>query len=125
MRKMDFGGDYEGALAAAQQAAATAQLIGAITERLEAARQFAACQPNGEAAAEGQARTAFAEIAPLYSIAFKDHTIESATRYWTDGAMLHYMTPQGGHVQVRLALVDRALSVKLNQAQNLDFRLPD
>jgi hypothetical protein len=115
LRKTDFGKDYEAALAAADQATATAQLIGTITERLESA-----------AAAKTMADEARANAStPIYAIAFKDHTIEAATAYWTDGLMLHYMTRQGAHVQVRLDLVDRDLSTRLNRANNLEFRLPE
>ena len=114
MRKADFGEDYEAALAFAAQATATAQLIGSIT----AARQSAE-------AAKPARQTAATLGNPVYSIAFKDHSVEPATEYWTDELMLHYITPGGAHVQVRLDLVDRNLSMKLNRAKNLDFRFPE
>jgi hypothetical protein len=113
MRKANFAEDWETALVAAGQAAANAQLIGVITQRLESAN--AAKSGAGEAMAN----------APVYAIALKDHTIESAIVYWTDQSMLHYMTPQGSHVQVRLDLVDRGLSARLNQQKGLEFRLPE
>ena len=115
LRKTDYFEDYEGLLAFAGQATATAQLIGSITAQLQSAAEArtAAQQPPP------------APATPAYSIALKDHTIEAATAYWTDGLMLHYLTRQGAHVQVRLDLVDRNLSTKLNRAQNLDFNLPE
>jgi hypothetical protein len=113
LRKADFSRNYEAALYTAQEAAANAQLIGSITERLQAAAaaQTGANQPNVNV--------------PVYSIAFKDHTTDSAIAYWTDGLMLHYVTPHGAHVQVRLDLVDRDLSIRLNRARNLQFDLPE
>src|SRR5262245_52078079 len=115
IRKADFAENYEAALAAASQAAANAQAIGAIAERLESA-----------AAAKAIADEAKSDNPTLiYSIALKDHTVESATAYWTDRLMLHYMTREGAHVQVRLDLVDRSLSTKLNRMKNLEFSLPE
>jgi hypothetical protein len=130
MHNMDFEEDYGGALAAAQQATETAQLIGAITERLELSKRMAACQSTAAISAHAQSQTSADEAnpqtsAPLYLIAFKDHTVETATKYWTDGLMLHYLTSHGAHVQVRLGLVDRALSQKLNREKNLQFDLPE
>jgi hypothetical protein len=113
MRKADFAGDYEAALVAAAQAAANAQLIGAITERLEAP---AIAKTSGQAAPAD---------APVYIVALNDGTLGAATAYWKDGAMLHYMTPEGSHVQVRLNLVDRELSTRLNRVKHPQFGLPD
>jgi hypothetical protein len=112
MRKADFWGDWEGAIVAGSQAAGNAQLMGSIRERLQAA-----------AAAKAAAEGSTADV-PIYSIAFKDRSIVSAIAYWTDALMLHYITPQGAHVQVRLDLVDWDLSMRINRAKNLDFRLP-
>jgi hypothetical protein len=60
----------------------------------------------------------------VFFIALKDSSIYSAVAYWVDGEMLNYITPQGRHNQVSLDLVDRALSVKLNQGRQVDFHLP-
>jgi hypothetical protein len=114
MRRAVFNEDYEAALAAAEQAAATTQLIGTINERLAAAA--AAKAPTEDVKTNA--------AAPVYAIALKDHTIATAAAYWTDALMLHYMTLGGAHVQVRLDLVDRALSTKLNRMKDLEFTLP-
>ncbi|HKE26540.1 MAG TPA: hypothetical protein VKB88_29500 [Bryobacteraceae bacterium] len=114
MRKADYAEDYEAALAAADQAAATAQLIGAVSEHLQSA---ALSETIADARSDAPA--------PVYAIAFKDHTVEAATAWWIDGPMLHYMTRQGAHVQVRLDLVDRGLSAKLNQGKVPKFSLPE
>lgn len=115
MRKADYFEDYEAALAAAAQATATAQLLGGITGRLETAAQL---QPTSDHAASGAP-------GPLYAIAFKDHRVEAAVACWTDGPMLHYVTRQGAHAQVRLDLVDRGLSNRLNRGVTPEFRLPE
>jgi hypothetical protein len=119
MRQAQFDGDYETALAAAAQAVANAQLIGAIVERQEAARVTQAPQPPRAAAEIPQLP------APFVLIALKDKTIHAATSYWADGPMLNYVTVQGMHIIVRMDLVDRALSRDLNRQRNVDFRLPD
>jgi hypothetical protein len=111
--------DYGTAIAAASQASANAQLIEGITEQREA---VAAARAWAEAARSSAPQ---APPQPLYMIAFRDHTMETAIRYWTDGPMLHYLTRGGAHVQVRLDLVDRDLSVRLNRGANLDFHLPE
>lgn len=115
LRKTDFAKDYEDALIAAEQATANAQLIGVINERLEAAKQAKTI------AAEANPNPSM----PVYFIAFRDRTVETAVSYWTDGLMLHYITPHGSHVQVRLDLVDRDLSVRMNQLQGLQVILPE
>ena len=114
MQRAKFYEDYEAALAAAAQAAENAQRIGAITERLQSA------------AAQGPKTTAAAvnSNAPVYLIALKDHTVHTASAYWTDRFMLNYITEKGAHVQVRLDLVDPDLSTRLNREKNLEFKLP-
>jgi hypothetical protein len=60
----------------------------------------------------------------LFLIALRDSSVYTAVAYWVDGDMLHYITPQGRHNQVSLALVDRDLSARLNQGRKVDFELP-
>jgi hypothetical protein len=115
MRQAKLDYDYEASLAAAQQAAANAQVIGVITERLKSA---AAPLPAAKPAPDQTELSG-----PAYSIALKDHTVLFATVYWSDGLMLHFLTRQGAHVQIRLDLVDLDLSVKLNHERNLEFKL--
>jgi hypothetical protein len=119
MRQARFEGDYETALWAASQAVANAQLIGAITERQQAAQVTQAPQPARSAMEAAQFP------APFVLIALKDKTINAATSYWADGPMLNYVTVGGMHIIVRMDLVDRALSRDLNRQRNVDFRLPE
>jgi hypothetical protein len=109
LRRAKSDEDYEAALAAAAQATANAQVIAAMTPRVKPATEQAQASPS----------------APPFLIAYRDHTVEKAAKYWVEGPLLHYMTPEGAHVQTRLDLVDRGLSIRLNRELNLDFRLPD
>jgi len=120
MRHAKSTEDYETALAAAAQASANAQLIGAVREHLEAT---AAAKASADAAKTSADEAKSEMPSPTYLIALQDHTVETATRLWSDGRMLHYLTRQGAHVQVRLDLVDIDLSARLNREINLEFRL--
>jgi len=117
MRQAKADGDYPTALAAASQAAMNAQAIAALTEQ-RAALAAAAVREGTEDSKASQPQA-------LYFIAFRDHTVATATKYWVDRWLLHYMTEQGSHVQVKLDLVDRELSARLNREVHLEFRLPE
>ena len=111
LRKANFAGDYEAALAAAAQATANAQLIGALTGELKP-------RPGGPApggASTGKPRSE----PPLYLIALRNQTVQAATTVWRDKLMLHYTTREGGHEQVPLDRVDWKLSTDLNRARGL------
>ena len=111
LRKANFAGDFEAALAAAAQAVANARLLESVTGEPDA-------QPTGELKRQKQIKSAVAEERktepPIYLIAFTDKTIQAATAVWTDRLMLHYITRQGGHEQVRLDRVDWKSSAELN-----------
>jgi hypothetical protein len=66
-----------------------------------------------------------ANPAPTYLIAFKDHTIYSAVAYWVEGDTLHYFTSGSNHNQVSLSLVDRDLTLRLNQEAGNNMQLPN
>jgi len=107
LRKANFSGDHETALAAAAQAALNAQLIGMLSGQLKPPDP-----PHVSAGASGRPE------GPVYLIAFKDNTIHAATAVWTDRLMAHYMTREGAHEQVLLDLVDWRLSAELNWNNN-------
>jgi hypothetical protein len=106
LRKANFAGDYEAALAAAAQATANAQLRSALAERQPTP------QSHGATVDETRPKSA------VHLIALKDESIRAATSCWTDRAMLHYITMQGAHEQVRMDLVDRAVTSELNRPKN-------
>jgi hypothetical protein len=62
--------------------------------------------------------------APLYLIAFKDHSIRAATAYRVDGTTLRYTTPEKEDKETALDTVDRALSLQLNRERQVPFQLP-
>jgi hypothetical protein len=106
LRKANFAGDFEAALAAAAQATANIQLRGTINQRLQSPEHKTAAEP-----APSKPR--------VYLIALKDGAIQVATSHWEDARMLHYITPEGSHEQVRLDLVDRPVSTEINRRSNL------
>lgn len=63
--------------------------------------------------------------APTYLIAFKDHSIYSAVAYWVEGDTLHYFTSGSNHNQVSLSLIDRDLTLRLNQEAGNNMQLPN
>ena len=62
--------------------------------------------------------------APVYLIAFCDHSIRATTAYWVDGETLHYITLEHEHKQAPVNTMDRALSTQLNRERNVAFTLP-
>ncbi|MEQ1886977.1 MAG: hypothetical protein ABL967_18085 [Bryobacteraceae bacterium] len=62
--------------------------------------------------------------ATIYLIAMKDHTIYPALAYWVENDTLHYVTMNGSPNRVSLSLVDRDLSIRLNDERGLPFRVP-
>lgn len=61
----------------------------------------------------------------VFLIAMKDHTIYPAIAYWVENDTLNYITQQGVHNRVSLALVDREFSAQLNKERSIDFALPE
>ncbi len=60
----------------------------------------------------------------MFFIALKDSSVYTAVAYWVEDGTLHYITPQGKHNQVSIALVDRQTSAKLNAGGKVEFHLP-
>jgi hypothetical protein len=79
MRRASHDGDYEAALAAGAQATATATLLGNLSGEIKPPRP-----PEPQPAS----------------------TTASATKIWADAWMVHYLTPEGGHVQIRRDRID-------------------
>jgi hypothetical protein len=106
LHKADFAEDYEAALAAAAQATANAQLIGAISGELKPPTLTRPAVETEQPKTEP----------PIYLIAFKDDTIQAVTAVWTDHLMAHYITRTGAHEQVRLDRLDWKRSAELNRS---------
>lgn len=82
----------------------------------------AGAAPQSPASDQGNPNPA---SAPTYLIAFKDHSIYSAVAYWVEGDTLHYFTSGSNHNQVSLSLVDRDLTLRLNQEAGNNMQLPN
>jgi hypothetical protein len=61
---------------------------------------------------------------PVFSLAFKDHSVSRAVAYWVVGKTLNYVTTQGKRYAIPLAQVDRPTSMKLNRERGVAFGLP-
>jgi hypothetical protein len=70
------------------------------------------------------AQTADRSTPDHYLIALKDHTIYSVVAYWVNGDTLHYFTAGNVHNQASLSLVDRDLTMRLNNESGHEVTLP-
>jgi hypothetical protein len=61
---------------------------------------------------------------PMFAIALKNGTSQSATAVWAEGQELHYFDPDGRHLRVALDAVDREATRRLNAQRKLQLRLP-
>jgi hypothetical protein len=61
---------------------------------------------------------------PLFFIALTDNSVYTAVAYWVENGTLNYVTPQGRHNQVSLALIDRETTGRLNQGSKFQLHLP-
>lgn len=60
---------------------------------------------------------------PVYLVAFKDNSIQSAMACWREGAALHYVTVQGDHKTAPLTSLDEEFTGQLNRERGLEFKL--
>jgi hypothetical protein len=78
--------------------------------------------PAGDAA--NGSRTAGDEQPNIFLIALKDQSVLAAVAYWVQDDTLNYITLKGSQNFVSLSLVDRDLSIRLNNERQIQFRLP-
>ena len=71
----------------------------------------------------GSTETVGTSAKKLYLIAFKNHSIYSATEYWVEDDTLHYLTSYGAHNQASLDQIDLEFTVRLNRERGIEFRL--
>ena len=64
------------------------------------------------------------EDQPLFFIGLTDNSVYTAVAYWVEGGTLNYITPQGRHNQVSLALIDRETTARLNRGSKFQLHLP-
>jgi hypothetical protein len=80
--------------------------------------------PDPPPASEPAARAIPRDDPPSFYIAMKDGWVYIARAFWVENDTLHYITLQGGHDQVSLALVNREVSTRLNAKRAGEFQLP-
>jgi hypothetical protein len=61
---------------------------------------------------------------PLFFIGLTDNSVYTAVAYWVEGGTLNYITPQGRHNQVSVALIDRETTARLNRGSTFQLHLP-
>jgi hypothetical protein len=61
---------------------------------------------------------------PAFAIVLKNGSTLSAVSIYASDDGLHYVDPDERHLRVSMAEVDRAATLKLNRARNLDLYLP-
>ena len=59
-----------------------------------------------------------------YLIAFKDSVVGVADQYWVSGKTIFFVTTDHHRMTAPISSVDRTLSVRLNNEQNVAFVLP-
>jgi hypothetical protein len=59
-----------------------------------------------------------------FFIALKNGTVLVGVAYWVIDGTLHYLSLEGGHNQVSLELIDRALSARMNERGRVPLILP-
>jgi len=77
-----------------------------------------------QTAPQAAQRDPHADDPTIIRIALTDGTVFEAVGYWVEGNTLHYVTLEGSRNLATLDLVDRELSKKLNDENNVEFKLP-
>jgi len=81
--------------------------------------------PAASAASSRSAPSATSESEPQeFAIVLKDGSTLSAVAVFASDDDLHYVDPDERHLRISMSEVDRAATLKLNRARNLDLYLP-
>jgi hypothetical protein len=81
--------------------------------------------PAASAASSRSAPSATSESDPQdFAIVLKDGSTLSAVAVFASDDDLHYVDPDERHLRISMSEVDRAATLKLNRARNLDLYLP-
>ena len=81
--------------------------------------------PATTAASSPSAHSASSESEPqAFAIVLKNGSTLSAVAVFASDDGLHYVDPDARHMRISMRAVDRAATLKLNQARNLDLYLP-
>jgi hypothetical protein len=81
--------------------------------------------PAARAASSLSARSRTSGSEPqAFAIVLKDGSTLSAVSVFSSDDGLHYVDPDERHLRISMSEVDRAATLKLNRARNLDLYLP-
>ena len=81
--------------------------------------------PAAGAASSASARSrTFDSEQQAFAIVLKDGSTLSAVSVFSSDDGLHYVDPDERHLRISMSAVDRAATLKLNRARNLDLYLP-
>ena len=81
--------------------------------------------PAAGAASSASARSRTSDSEPqAFAIVLKDGSTLSAVSVFSSDDGLHYVDPDERHLRISMSEVDRAATLKLNRARNLDLYLP-
>ena len=81
--------------------------------------------PAAGAASSPSARSTTSESEPqAFAIVLKDGSTLSAVSVFASDDGLHYVDPDERHLRISMSEVDRAATLKLNRARNLNLHLP-
>jgi hypothetical protein len=81
--------------------------------------------PAERAATSPSAHSTRSEPEPQpFGIVLKNGSTLSAVAVFASDDGLHYVDPDARHMRISMTEVDRAATLKLNRARNLDFYLP-
>ncbi len=81
--------------------------------------------PAADAASSRSASSTTSQSQPqAFAIVLKDGSTLSAVMVFASDDGLHYVDPDDRHLRLSMSEVDRAATLKLNRARNLDLHLP-
>jgi hypothetical protein len=81
--------------------------------------------PAAGAASSPSTRSTASESEPqAFAIVLKDGSTLSAVSVFASDDGLHYVDPDARHLRISMSEVDRAATLKLNRARNLNLHLP-
>jgi len=81
--------------------------------------------PAADAASSPSAHSTTSESEPqAFAIVLKDGSTLSAVTVFVSDDGLHYVDPDERHLRISMSEVDRAATLKLNRARNLNLHLP-
>jgi hypothetical protein len=79
---------------------------------------------EGAASSPSAASTTSGAEPQAFAIVLKNGSTLSAVSVFSSADGLHYVDPDARHMRISMTEVDRAATLKLNRARNLDMYLP-